>query len=813
MQLVAIPPFSKGPATKGWNLRGNLLTDHTQLPPVWNIGLAHAYSGTMAVDVDDWTRAAAELATHGIDLQGLYDAPDAVVIDSGRQGHGKLIYRMPFGLALPSHKWMDSRPDGSRYNYLDFRCGTSNGLTVQDVLPPSIHPLTGRPYQWAGRGHWTRLPALPEPLLALWTRELQQAARPTEPDAPVDASWDEIRSALHHISPDCSRDEWITVGMALHYAGTVNNDMPAAATLWDQWSQPSAKYPGPKEMEVQWRSFRADKATKVKLGSLFHLAIRGGWVKPTPDASTLFGGVEAEQEEVVTSSLRPSPPELDLNLMPAVLARAARDIGAAVGCDPLVPLFAGLATLSGAADARTRLELVPGFKVPPVLWAMTIGDPADKKTPGSAPMFDVLLELEREDRPRFQQAMQVFEALEARHEAAKKSYLDAAKDTESMLSGEVPQGYGDAPVPPTPLRTLVQDINSQKLIRVCAGTPRGVLCYLDEMHSWVTKLADPRSGEQASTWTTAYESRYYKLDRVGAGEIEAENFAISMYGNIQPRVFTEFVKKLSKDGMLQRFLPVVLRENKTRKGKISVDRMTSKREFDMLVRGVYGLPAMTYQLSTGAFAIFDTFQDWYHQRLKDEKMTRASDVYLQAFGKLEGLTGRLMLLFHLATDPFSMYVSAETAGKVVEMVRSYVVPSMRFVFNGDLAGIDSFDQWMMEYVIQWCDVDLITMSDVKNNGRRQLDHLNKQQQTDAIVSAMWVMEKAGWVARVDDGSAEHRGHAQWAINPVMRTQFMDHRLNVIAAKDRMMNYIGRDAPPEKRHRVHGKDELERRAAG
>ena len=38
--------------------------------------------------------------------------------------------------------------------------------------------------------------------------------------------------------------------------------------------------------------------------------------------------------------------------------------------------------------------------------------------------------------------------------------------------------------------------------------------------------------------------------------------------------------------------------------------------------------------------------------------------------------------------------------------------------------------------LQWCDVDMITMSDVKNNGRRQLDHLNKQQQTDAIVSAM-----------------------------------------------------------------------------
>ena len=104
--LVPIPPGTKGPtgaAAVGWNKRERCLKDQTQLPSGFGIGLAHAYSGTMAFDIDNWDATVAQ----GIDLQALYDAPDAVVINSGRPGHGKLLYTMPFGLALPSKKILE----------------------------------------------------------------------------------------------------------------------------------------------------------------------------------------------------------------------------------------------------------------------------------------------------------------------------------------------------------------------------------------------------------------------------------------------------------------------------------------------------------------------------------------------------------------------------------------------------------------------------------------------------------------------------------------------------------------------------------
>lgn len=805
--LVPIPHGTKGPQTAGWNRRENTLKSHLQLPQGWGIGLAHAYSGTMALDVDDWDRASFELMMQGISLQALYDAPDAVIVDSGRQGHGKLLYAMPFGLALPSKKLLDDR-GGERYNYLDFRCGTANGLTVQDVLPPSIHPETNQPYRWAGRGHWTRLPQIPDALLRMWSDLLEKdKARALPATSPIKASWSEIEGALAAISPDCSRDEWITVGMALHYAGTQLQQLDQALYLWDEWSQPSTKYPGQREVLTQWNSFRPDKATSVKLGSLFHLATRYGWVRPAPDVTTMFAGAQASTPAKVELDLKPPAPELNLDLMPPELATAALSISEAVGCDPLVPLWAGLATVSAAMDARSRLEMRPGFKVPPVLWAMTIGNPADKKTPGSAPLFDVLKELEAEDRPRYRQAVQVFEALEARHEAARKAYLDAAKDTDSLLAGTMPQGYGDAPVPPSPLRILTSDVTSQKLIRLSADNPRGIMTYLDEMNSWVDKLIDPRSQEQKSAWTMAFEAKSYRMDRVGAGEIEAENYAVSIYGNIQPRVFRDAVHKMSKDGLLQRFIPVVLRDGMTRLGKPTRQHQQDLAAFNQMVRVVFGLPAMTYTLAPDAEEAYVEFQKWYHQRLADEKLLKVNDVYLQAFGKLEGLVGRIILLLHVMLDPYGIRVSKETVERGVALARTYIVPAMRYTYNGDMVNSTSFDQWVMEHVIQYADKDTLTLSDIRASARRQVDGMSRQMQIDMILSAMYPLEQAAWVMRVDEGGKEMQGVAQWAVNPHLREQFADHRRRVIEAKQRMMDHVYRDAV-KRRPQVHGAMELE-----
>lgn len=788
--LVPIPPGTKGPtgaAAVGWNKRERCLKDQTQLPQGYGIGLAHAYSGTMAFDIDNWDATVAQ----GIDLDVLYAAPDAVVINSGRPGHGKLLYQMPFGMALPSKKIIVNGQTA-----YELRCATANGLTVQDVLPPSIHPDTRQPYHWAGLGHWMRLPTIPQQLLDIWQELLaQDKERTIATGEQVDASWEEIRQALEAIPADCAREEWINAGMALHWAGTQTDQLEQALQLWNEWSaQSAAKYPGERGIITQWASFRNDKATAVKLGTLFHIAKQHGWVRPMPDAAQLFSKVETPPMAPVDvlQGLRPPPPEMDMGLWPSVLQTRALEISDSVGCDPLVPLFAGLSAVCGVVDARIRLELMPGFRVPPVLWLMTLGDPADKKSPGSRPMLASLKDIEAEDRPRYQKELLDWEGKEAAYASAKKSFLEFSASPDALLGGQ-PPAVPEMPPQPVPLKITVSDITSQKLVRSASERPRGLLCHLDEMNSWIRKLTDKTSGEDRSAWVVSYESERYEMDRVGAGAIHCENLAVSIYGNIQPTVFKQNLASLAADGLLQRFIPAILRSSKTRLGNPVPEYMTSAQAWENTLRLVYALPPQTYKLSPEAYTAYRDFQAWYEGAKQDERLLNASSEYMTAFGKLEGTAGRLILLMHLMENPFSPSVDAAIVGRVVALVKGYIIPAFRYAL-GELAGVldDSFDQWMTDYIIQVSgETQMVDLRSLKRSARRRLEGKTEWQKDQMVLDAMYTLEKAGWAMQVEEKMTKH--HVVWAINPSISTMFREHREKVIKAKQRHADYIYRYA--------------------
>lgn len=177
LALVGIPYGQKAPATSGWNLRENCITDSSKAAHLQggNIGLAHAYCApvpTCAIDIDNYTTAKPWLETHGIDLRELLLEENAVVILSGKKYSLKLLYKLPVG-TTPMVSTKINGPD-DRVS-LEFRCATIGGKTVQDVLPPSKHP-SGTEYQWVGRGNPLSLPEIPESLIALWHKLISKSA-------------------------------------------------------------------------------------------------------------------------------------------------------------------------------------------------------------------------------------------------------------------------------------------------------------------------------------------------------------------------------------------------------------------------------------------------------------------------------------------------------------------------------------------------------------------------------------------------------------------------------------------------------------
>lgn len=159
--LVAIPAGSKAPTSFGWQTKATA-PDFWDANPSHNIGLLHSLSGTVALDIDHMLNTRTIFDGLGIDLDAILAGAPRIV---GRPDRGKALFAAPAGDPLTTRKisWpVDGDPRRTEVVF-ELRAGS-----VQDVLPPSIHPDTGQPYTWAGADIANGLPELPEQLLTIW---------------------------------------------------------------------------------------------------------------------------------------------------------------------------------------------------------------------------------------------------------------------------------------------------------------------------------------------------------------------------------------------------------------------------------------------------------------------------------------------------------------------------------------------------------------------------------------------------------------------------------------------------------------------
>lgn len=153
------------------------------------------------------------------------------------------------------------------------------------VAPPSVHP-NGSAYKWEDEN--AEIVEAPQWLIDLAVKEKRAVAAPIPfQPMPKDQDWsaDDIQEMLNSISPDCSYQEWVDIGMALHSAGW-------PLTVWDNWSRGSAKYKSG-EIARKWQSFTGHGIT---FGTMVHAAQSWGW-KPkekeyTPLDFSNVGGVD-----------------------------------------------------------------------------------------------------------------------------------------------------------------------------------------------------------------------------------------------------------------------------------------------------------------------------------------------------------------------------------------------------------------------------------------------------------------------------------------------------------------------------------------
>lgn len=133
---------------------------------IGNIALYHETSGTCALDIDNLERTKMVFESMGISLDEI--ANGAWEIDSGRPNRGKFIFEWPEALGpLPATKALrwPQKDDPKKYDTIfELRGANCHG----DVLPPSIHPKTGKPYQWKFSPYDGGTKDIPHALVEIW---------------------------------------------------------------------------------------------------------------------------------------------------------------------------------------------------------------------------------------------------------------------------------------------------------------------------------------------------------------------------------------------------------------------------------------------------------------------------------------------------------------------------------------------------------------------------------------------------------------------------------------------------------------------
>ena len=81
----------------------------------------------------------------------------------------------------------------------------------------------------------------------------------------------DLREVLEYIDPvDCSYEEWLNVGLALHHEGY-------PMFVWAEWSSNDGERFHPGECEAKWNSFGAYTGKQITGATITQMAKENGW--------------------------------------------------------------------------------------------------------------------------------------------------------------------------------------------------------------------------------------------------------------------------------------------------------------------------------------------------------------------------------------------------------------------------------------------------------------------------------------------------------------------------------------------------------
>jgi len=585
LALVPIPPGHKAPLHAGWNQPGGYVMDAGEARQRWGdlpnhgIGAVLGPSGLCSLDMDAPKPAEGVLRDLGVDPAVLKSAPTI----QGDPSRYRVMFKPPPGVALGRKTLVwPARQTEKPLTLFELRAGA-----IQDVLPPTIHPGTGKPYTWLTPPN-SEFPLLPEPLLEMWLHwesyrpELegmcpwanhgfnpQPAPRGDGARPDVIAAFNRVRSveellAEHGYTQRGKR--WISPTSSSGLAGVTMLDGRAFS---HHASDPLAGGHAHDAFDIfrildhggDTRAAIKAAAEALGMGSTAGARARAG------DEPGRDGGEDWPEPMPIQAALHPVPAFPAEILLPEALRAWIMDEADRMPCPPDFIAAAALVAIGSIIGARCSIKPKSrdDWLIVPNLWGGMVGPPSAKKSPSIGAALKPLDRLIALAMKTYEADMEDFKAkkeiFEAKEEGIKSRMKAAAKNPKKgnvdTIATELKDHRKNPPEEPTLNRYKTNDTTVEKLGELLREKPTGLLVLRDELVGLASWEREGHEGDRAFFLEAWNGNAGFDTDRIKRGSIFIPNLCVSIFGGIQPDKLTAYLEEathaLANDGMLQRF--------------------------------------------------------------------------------------------------------------------------------------------------------------------------------------------------------------------------------------------------------------------
>jgi hypothetical protein len=424
-----------------------------------------------------------------------------------------------------------------------------------------------------------------------------------------------------------------------------------------------------------------------------------------------------------------------------------------IGASRSAMAMSSLSAVIAAIDQSSRIAMTrhTGWKAPPRVWLMLVGDPSVKKSPILESTFGPLEKIDADNMRASKLEREIW-----------KNQKDAAKGSSQSFN---------TPEPSPRSRLIIRDTTTEKAAEVLSRSNRGTNVLRDELSGFIggmDRYAN-RSGGDRAFYLELFNGRHFTKDRV-SGEIFIENCSGNIIGGVQPNRLKE-LSNLETDGMLQRFTLVLVES--VRRGK-DIPGSGLAEIYSDAIRYAYELQPRTYRFDDAAQTVaeqaFESIEEW-------QKVDVFGDGFIQWLGKLPILIASLCLGLHVSDAAFDrgLYEQPEARStnpiipegvtrRAMRILREYVIPSGA-CFYGSIVNnqVNELTRAIASFILT-SKSDRFVPSDFTSGvrGLRGTDAWDLTKRLSVFVAGGWLNETGG-----------ARTAASWAVAPGLRERFAE----------------------------------------